>query len=103
MDRTKVRATSKQRGANGRLSSAMSRVITSCKQAVRAVQVSVGRRRFSRGLHDISDVRLISPDFDQILENIRNAGTSSLSHFRNGYQFEGGFRLQQNPAEFAAL
>jgi hypothetical protein len=34
---------------------------------------------------------------------IRAAGTDNLSHFGNGYQREGGYSLQQNPDEFAAL
>ena len=94
----------------------MKKVLTICKRPVRAVLMHVQRKRYMRRLHaylqrvsfpgrlqGISDVRAAFPDFDQTVQKIRNAGTNSLPHFRNGYQFEGGLRLQQNPAEFAAL
>lgn len=42
-------------------------------------------------------------DFDSIVTVIRAAGTNSLSHFKNSYTREGGYRLQQNPDEFAGL
>ena len=67
------------------------------------MQAHVQRKRHLRGLQGIPDVRAAFPDFDQTVQDIRNAGTNSLPHFRNGYKFEGGLRLQQNPAEFAAL
>lgn len=38
----------------------------------------------------------------QLVKEIRAAGTDNLGHFGNGYQFEGGLSLQQNPDEFAA-
>lgn len=41
--------------------------------------------------------------FTELLELVRQAGTDNLSHFGNGYVFEGGYSLQQNPEEFAAL
>lgn len=85
------------------LGSTMTSIMTTSKQGVRAVQVFVQRKCYLRGLRGISDENAGFLDFDQIVQNIRNAGTNSLSHFRNGYTFEGGLRLQQNPAEFAAL
>ena len=43
------------------------------------------------------------PEFDGWNNQIRSMGTDSLSHFGNGYTHEGGYALQQNPEEFAAL
>lgn len=64
-------------------------------------------RRFARRglapMRTIGDMRRAHPDFDALVDRIRAAGTNSLSHFRNGYQHEGGLRLQQNPHELAAL
>jgi predicted O-methyltransferase YrrM len=44
-----------------------------------------------------------SEQFAVAVQDIREAGTDSLSHFGNGYLKEGGLSLQQNPDEFAAL
>lgn len=41
--------------------------------------------------------------YDQILADIRAVGTDNLSFFGGGYEKEGGYSLQQNPEEFAAL
>lgn len=41
-------------------------------------------------------------DIAQLVDEIRAAGTDNLGHFGNGYKFEGGYSLQQNPDEFAA-
>lgn len=41
--------------------------------------------------------------FAVAVQDVRDAGTDSLSHFGNGYALEGGLSLQQNPEEFAAL
>lgn len=38
---------------------------------------------------------------EQLIEEIRAAGTDNLGHFGNGYHREGGYSLQQNPEEFA--
>ncbi len=38
-----------------------------------------------------------------LIERIRAAGTDSIEHFGNGYTFEGGLSLQQNPEELADL
>jgi predicted O-methyltransferase YrrM len=43
------------------------------------------------------------PDFARVIRKIRGAGTASLSHFENGYDFEGGLYIQQHPDEFASL
>jgi len=51
----------------------------------------------------IEKVRARHPSFDGLTEEIRAAGTDSLSHFGNNYTHEGGLCLQQNPHEFAAL
>ncbi|HEX8424624.1 MAG TPA: class I SAM-dependent methyltransferase [Pyrinomonadaceae bacterium] len=42
-------------------------------------------------------------EFVRLRDLIRTSGTDSLSHFGNGYTYEGGLSLQQNPDEFAAL
>jgi predicted O-methyltransferase YrrM len=42
-------------------------------------------------------------EYDTLVQDIRRAGTNSLSHFRNGYTKEGGLKLQQNPHELAGL
>jgi hypothetical protein len=39
---------------------------------------------------------------DELVKEIRAAGTDNLGHFGNGYSREGGYSLQQNPDEFAA-
>jgi predicted O-methyltransferase YrrM len=44
-----------------------------------------------------------SAAFDALVETIRDLGTDNLSHFKNGYRSEGGYSLQQNPFELAAL
>lgn len=45
-----------------------------------------------------------SPEmFAMFVKRIREAGTDNLSFFKNGYELEGGYSLQQNPDEFAAL
>ena len=41
--------------------------------------------------------------FGETVEKIRLLGTDNLSHFKNGYKVEGGYSLQQNPDELAAL
>jgi len=41
--------------------------------------------------------------FAELLQKIRAAGTDNLSFFGGGYEKEGGYSLQQNPEEFAAL
>lgn len=81
----------------------MTSIMTACKQVMRGVKTHLQRKRHLQGLQGISDVRATFSNFDQIIENIRKAGTNSLSHFQNGYEFEGGLLLQQNPDEFAAL
>ncbi|MFO0904282.1 MAG: class I SAM-dependent methyltransferase [Pirellulales bacterium] len=43
------------------------------------------------------------PEFDSLRHRIRSAGTACLTHFGNGYTHQGGYHLQQNPDEFAAL
>jgi hypothetical protein len=44
----------------------------------------------------------MSLSIPQFVDEIRAAGTDNLGHFGNGYKFEGGLALQQNPDEFAA-
>jgi len=61
------------------------------------------RRKSLGALENIAVVRGRSSDFEEIRQRVRQAGTDSLSHFGNGYTHEGGFYLQQNPDEFAAL
>lgn len=55
-------------------------------------------------MRTITDERNENPTaFDNLVEEIRDLGTDNLSHFKNGYRKEGGYSLQQNPFEFAAL
>jgi cephalosporin hydroxylase len=42
-------------------------------------------------------------EFGATLALVRAAGTDNLSFFGGGYEKEGGYSLQQNPEEFAAL
>jgi predicted O-methyltransferase YrrM len=77
--------------------------MASLKQYARVALVRVKRKRWLRGVQGISDVRAAFPGFDETIADIRSAGTNCLSFFQNGYKFEGGLRLQQNPSEFAAL
>lgn len=51
----------------------------------------------------IQAMRARTPLFAATVDLIRRAGTDSLAHFGNGYTHEGGYSLQQNPDEFAAL
>lgn len=62
-------------------------------------------RRTQLGKLDaIQDIRARHGDeFVRVRDLIRTSGTDSLSHFGNGYTYEGGLSLQQNPDEFAAL
>src|SRR6185369_7457348 len=43
------------------------------------------------------------PEFFALRDHIRTLGTDSLEHFGNGYTHQGGYSLQQNPDELAAL
>lgn len=61
------------------------------------------RRVYLPRVDTIPDIRSRNPGFSAVRDAIRQAGTDSLSHFGNGYSFEGGLSLQQNPDEFAAL
>jgi len=51
----------------------------------------------------IASMRARQPRFNDTVQLVRSKGTDSLSHFGNGYTHEGGYSLQQNPDEFAAL
>src|SRR5258708_2150019 len=72
------------------------------KTSARAVIHRLARRGLPP-MRPIQAMRRSHPEFDQLVDRIRAAGTNSMSHFRNGYAFEGGLRLQQNPHELAAL
>jgi predicted O-methyltransferase YrrM len=65
----------------------------------------LGKRRSAElnGMDTVDAIRKRQPEFDQLRDMIRRAGTLSLVHFGNGYTHEGGLKLQQNPDEFAAL
>ena len=55
-------------------------------------------------MESIESVRGRDPGaFDVLVVDIQNAGTDNPSHFKNGCVKEGGYSLQQNPFEFAAL
>jgi cephalosporin hydroxylase len=43
------------------------------------------------------------PEMWPLRDQIRTLGTDNPSHFGNGYTHEGGYSLQQNPDELAAL
>lgn len=60
------------------------------------------RRSYPENMLSVAKLEQQS-DFAALRERIRRAGTSSLSHFGNGYTHEGGYHLQQNPDEFASL
>lgn len=76
-------------------------MLAALKRSVRSILHRVKRR----GLPNLLDIETSrrSRDFNGIVDLIRKAGTNSLAHFKNGYEHEGGLRLQQNPDEFAAL
>jgi predicted O-methyltransferase YrrM len=55
-------------------------------------------------METIESIRSGGPTrFAELLQKIRAAGTDNLSFFGGGYEKEGGYSLQQNPEEFAAL
>src|ERR1019366_1531187 len=73
---------------------------------------TIDRRPYRSSLHALRESPMIEtipllkprhPEFDGWLNQIRSMGTDSLTHFGNGYTHEGGYALQQNPEEFAAL
>jgi len=41
--------------------------------------------------------------YEETLHKIKKSGVSDINYFKNGYDFEGGLLLQQNPYEYAAL
>lgn len=51
----------------------------------------------------IQAIRTRTLRFAETVQRIREAGCDSLQHFGNGYTREGGYSLQQNPDEIAAL
>lgn len=55
-------------------------------------------------METIDTIRARTPNrFAEALAKIRAAGTDNLSFFGGGYEKEGGYSLQQNTEEFAAL
>jgi len=55
-------------------------------------------------MQSIESIRAGAPErFAELIGKIRAAGTDNLSFFGGGYEKEGGYSLQQNPEEFAAL
>lgn len=56
-----------------------------------------------RDLLDIDAIKKKDPSYNIILDKVKNAGVSNVAYFKNGYSFEGGLLLQQNPYEYAAL
>ena len=50
----------------------------------------------------IARLRQRHADFELLRDRILGLGTDSRSYFGNGYSFEGGLSLQQNPDELAA-
>jgi hypothetical protein len=50
--------------------------MTISKQTTQGVQISLQRRRYLRELQGLSDIRTTFLNFDEIVEKIRNSGTS---------------------------
>lgn len=61
------------------------------------------KRTYMGRIDKVEDIRRRRKDFDEVRDEIRQSGTDELAYFLNGYTFEGGLSLQQNPDEFAAL
>lgn len=61
------------------------------------------RQRFLKQVDSIATLEARQADFARVRTLVRQAGTDSLEYFGNGYTYEGGLFLQQNPDEFAAL
>jgi predicted O-methyltransferase YrrM len=85
-------------------------MLTTLTARVRSLPQSVKRRLHASARRRMpwvqSHIAVRGPNpaqYDRLVADIRAAGTNSLRHFRNGYQHEGGLRLQQNPYEFASL
>ena len=74
----------------------MKRLIEGCKMRLLRCLVA-------RNVERISDVQLRNDDFTSMRDKICNLGTDSLDYFGHSYNYEGGYYLQQNPDEFAAL
>lgn len=72
------------------------------EQAYR-IKTGLYRRALLGSVDTIQSVQQRQQSFGAVRDMIRQAGTDSLQHFANGYTFEGGLCLQQNPDEFAAL
>jgi hypothetical protein len=51
----------------------------------------------------IEKIRARSPLFERFQKEVQLAGCGNLPYFANGYAFEGGLCLEQNPSEFASL
>lgn len=60
------------------------------------------RSDFSGTAASVASMRQNS-EFAGVIKKVRGAGTACLKHFENGYEFEGGLYIQQNPDEFASL
>ena len=60
-------------------------------------------RRLRGQLDSLDHIRSRHPEFHDCRTAVRKAGTDNLDYFGNNYEHEGGFFLQQNPDEFAAL
>lgn len=59
---------------------------------------------FLRKILSIEDIYNEDKSFyDETLHKIKKSGVSDMKYFKNGYDFEGGLLLQQNPYEYAAL
>lgn len=75
----------------------------SLKHFIRLCKTRLLRYFLVRNIENLVDVQLRNKDFNSMHDKICELGTDSLDYFGNSYKFEGGYYLQQNPDEFAAL
>jgi predicted O-methyltransferase YrrM len=58
---------------------------------------------YLKDIDTVDKMRGRNDGFEALRDRIRYSGTDRLIDFRNGYTFEGGLSLQQNPDELSAL
>lgn len=73
------------------------------KHLIRCCKTRLLRCIVVRNVQKIPDVQLRNNDFKSMRDKICDLGTDSLDYFGHSYNYEGGYYLQQNPDEFAAL
>ncbi len=73
------------------------------KRLIRLCKTRLFRYIFVRNVEKISKLQSNNKNFRSIRDKICELGTDSLDYFGHDYKLEGGYFLQQNPDEFAAL